>query len=111
MQTECTLINSVVVLKPQGKYLDAFTSKGFREEAVKQHGAGQRLFIVDLSNVEFIDSAGIGVIIHLHKMTAKEGKLSLCGLCPRITNVLMLVNLQALIPIFPNLETALKRAQ
>ena len=108
MQTECALINSIAVLKPKGKYLDAFTAKSFREEALKQHANGQRVFIIDLSNVEFIDSAGIGAIIHLYKTIGKEGKLSLCGLCPRITNVLMLVNLQSLTPIFPDLETALK---
>jgi anti-sigma B factor antagonist len=37
---------------------------------------GHRFFILDLSQVRFIDSAGIGVIVHLHTTCMqKEGRL------------------------------------
>lgn len=44
---------------------------------------------IDLSGVDFIDSAGLGLLVHTYGLLeAKQGTLRLCGPQPRVSAVL-----------------------
>ena len=51
-----------------------------RESLIGYIDSGHKTFIVDLGNVDYIDSSGLGVLVTLHKMTQeKNGSLTLIG--------------------------------
>ena len=53
--------------------LDLRTAPELRAQVSAALVAGPGSMIIDLSNVEFIDSSGLGVLIGLHKQAAAQG--------------------------------------
>jgi anti-sigma B factor antagonist len=109
MSEEATTLSQVAVIKVPGKFLTAFTAKTFRTDVMQLHQSGKRNFIIDLSAIEFIDSAGVGALISLFKTVTTDGSMSLCGVQKNVDEVLAMVNLKDLIPIFANAEDAQKQ--
>lgn len=67
-----------------------------------------RRFILDFTKVEFIDSAGIGLIIKLASMTDKcEGQLILCNPQKNVKNVFTMLGIESRFKTFTYLEEAL----
>jgi anti-sigma B factor antagonist len=70
-------------------------------EAVKAGlAAGARRILIDLSTVEFIDSQGVGEIVHSLVSVQNAGaRLVLCGLQSRVALVLRMANLHMVLDI------------
>ena len=45
----------------------------FRERLMDFANKGQRLFHVDMSGMDYIDSSGLGVLVAMHKMALQKG--------------------------------------
>lgn len=53
----------------------------FRERLLDYANKGHKLFHIDMSGVDYIDSSGLGVLVAMHKMALqKGGELALYGL-------------------------------
>ncbi len=64
---------------------------------------------VDMSEVSFMASAGIGALVNLYQQAKKGGgKLVVFGLSDQLTEVLKISRLDKLFPIKPDLESAAK---
>ena len=65
--------------------------------------------IVDLSEVKFLASQAIGVLLDLHRrVQAIKGTLLLCGVREDIMKVFKITNLHKLLKFFPDESAALK---
>ncbi|MGC8925214.1 MAG: STAS domain-containing protein [Calditerrivibrio sp.] len=65
--------------------------------------------ILDISQLQFIDSSGIGVIAGLYKKYKKKGKIfGLLGANCRITGILDIVGLTSIVKIFYSIEDYLR---
>lgn len=65
---------------------------------------GGRKFMIDMKNLEYIDSSGIGVIINTAKLVRpKKGDVALINVSQAIKDIFKVINLQEFIKIF-NLE-------
>jgi anti-anti-sigma factor len=97
----------VVCLRIDGR-LDGKTASE-AETAVKgvlKEGRQQLLF--DLSQMEYISSAGLRVILMAVKeLRSKKGKVVLCGLTPYVKEVFDVSNFSSIIPITDSVETGL----
>ena len=62
----------VVVISPVGR-LDAFTVPALREQITKFSDDGVLYFVLDLSGVSFMDSAGVTVLVSLLRRTRPLG--------------------------------------
>ncbi len=70
-------------------------------------GDDANLIIFDLTNVEFIDSAGIGFVVSVFKsVKTKNGKFALASLKSKPHEVFKLTRLDKIIPIYENAEAA-----
>jgi anti-anti-sigma factor len=70
----------IVTLSLAGK-LDTTTAKRFEEKILGQIESGDRRFIIDLAELDYIGSAGLRVFMLAHKrLDSANGKLVLCGL-------------------------------
>lgn len=66
----------------------------FRETILKHISAGYKNYIIDLSGLQYIDSAGMGVLVALHKrVLQEEGILQLKGLQGSVKKIFELTRL------------------
>jgi anti-anti-sigma factor len=69
----------IVTLSLSGK-LDGTTAKAFEEKILGQIESGDRRFIIDLAQLDYISSAGLRVFALAGKrLDSTNGKLVLCG--------------------------------
>ena len=63
--------------------------------------------VLDLSGVNFLDSAGVGALVSLFVSRRKQGKtFALAALTPQATAVVTVAGLQKLLPVFKTAEEA-----
>jgi len=67
------------------------------------HGAiddGFTKIVIDLTEVDYVDSAGLGLLIFTYgTLNEKGGALRLCGVAPRVLSLLQLTKTDSLLPI------------
>jgi anti-anti-sigma factor len=74
--------------------------------------AGQTKFVLNLQDVSYLDSSGLGDLAGAHQAAAKEGaQLKISGVQPRISDLLRTVNLLRVFEIFESEPQALKSFQ
>jgi anti-sigma B factor antagonist len=87
--------------------LEASNSPEFREK-VAALLQGKPKVILDLSNMTFVDSSGIGALIAISRsLSATDGELRLVGLAPAVRTVFELTRLYRAFEIYDSEEEAL----
>lgn len=75
------------IIKPKGR-MDAATAPLFEQTCDSLIKAGERAFVVDLSLLEYISSAGLRTILSIgKKIKGADGKLALCSLSGMVKEV------------------------
>jgi len=65
--------------------------------------------VIDLSCVEYLDSAGVGVLVGLFKNARlRGGRARFCGLTPGVRSVLEIIQLDRIFEIYDDVETAVR---
>jgi len=100
-------IGSTAVYYLNGE-MDLYTSQEVRECIREALSDGIKKIILDCSNLEYIDSSGIGVLISLFTTLRKKGgKLSLCNLNKSVEQVIKFTKLNGFLHITKTLEEAI----
>ncbi len=92
------------------KRLDASSAVNFKTELKKQIDAGNKDIIIDLSEVDFIDSSGLGSLVSILKMVASEGTLSITGLQKKTEQIFKLTRMDTVFRLYPSVTEALEAA-
>lgn len=80
--------------------VDAFTAPNLREELLAVNIQEDMLVELNLSEVSYMDSTGLGVIVAFYKnVTANKGKLVLVGLSQRLQRLFDITGLSGVIHI------------
>jgi len=62
---------------------------------------GVKKIIINLKDLDFIDSSGIGILINTAKLIrSKNGEFVMCNSSPDIKNVFKIINLQNFIKVY-----------
>jgi anti-sigma B factor antagonist len=96
-----------LVVSLRDKRLDAAIAVSFREAMLERIEQGQKKIVLDLSNVGFLDSSGLGAVVAVLKHLGQQGCLYLCGVTPAVMAVLRLTRMDRVFKMFPTLEAAL----
>lgn len=100
-------IDKWLVYYPEGR-IDVQASKELEEDISKEIGADKRYIIFNMSNVEYMSSSGIRVLIFtLRQFNDKEGELRLCCVNDAVRNIIRIVDLENMFPTFETEEDAL----
>ncbi|MGP1374580.1 MAG: STAS domain-containing protein [Almyronema sp.] len=84
---------SMVVVQPSG-VLNAANAAAFQDQLVKALSTSATGLIVDMSSVDFLDSAGLAALVVALRTARRNGKqLSLCAVPPSIKIVFELTQL------------------
>ena len=68
--------------------------------------------VVDLTDTEFMDSSGVGVLVKLYRRLELEGgRLCLCGANGQPKSLIISLKIEQVIPLYPNPTAAIKSFQ
>lgn len=77
---------AVIVVRGE---LDLASSPELQEQLERISGSGAELLVIDLRELEFMDSTGLSIIVSAHQRLAEEGcKLSLVKGSPQVQRLL-----------------------
>lgn len=98
------------VLEVAGE-LDVYTAPRLREQLVNQARAGRHRLVVDLAELVFIDSSGLGVLVGgLKRARAADGTVTITGANAHILDVLRITGLVRVFPVYGTVAEALSAA-
>jgi anti-sigma B factor antagonist len=88
--------------------LDAYNHIVFREAVDEQVKAGQTRIVVDFTQLTYLGSSGLEVILaHIQPVRNAGGDIVLCGLSPKIFKVFDLLGLPSFFTITGTVDEAL----
>jgi anti-sigma B factor antagonist len=100
--------DGVTVLRLREERLDAHNSQAFKEYLLRLLENGAKGLILDLSDVRFVDSSGLGALLSGHKNAGlREARLALSGVQARVQSMFELTRLHRVFEIHPTVEDAL----
>ncbi len=106
MNLTAEVIDNVSVITVPGETLDAGSAKDFKSAMAPFLTAGARL-ILDLSQLKFVDSSGLGAMLSaLRQLNGMGGDLKLCGMNKPIRALFELVRMHRVFEIFNTREEA-----
>lgn len=101
MQVDVEQDSRAIILSLKGR-VDSAVSKEFEEAVLGSFSDGSRV-VMDFSNLDYISSAGLRVIlIAAKKLKASMGVLHLCGMKPHIQEVFDISGFSNMISIKKN---------
>ena len=100
--------NSVVVIEVREERLDAHNSGELKTEMQRLFTEGNKNILIDLKDVRFIDSSGLGALVSGFKNAISlQGSLKLAALQPQVKSMFELTRLHRVFEIFPSTGEAL----
>ena len=91
-----------------GGEIDVYTAPKLRDQITELVAAGRTSLIIDLENVDFLDSTGLGVLVGgLKKVRAEEGSMSLICNQDRLLKIFRITGLAKVFTIHPDEAAAL----
>lgn len=100
MQLEEKKIGNVLVITPRQSRIDASVSTEFKGRMVDLINQGNRLIVLDLSHVDFIDSSGLGVMVSSLKTIDGDGDLVICCIRDTVMGLFNLTRMNRVFHIF-----------
>lgn len=87
--------------------IDTYTAPKLREELIPLAEKGGNQIIINLSEVQYIDSTGLGIFVGVLKATDASGSsLTLTGMTERIKRLFVITGLDEVITIVDGREEA-----
>ena len=98
-----------VVVSVKGR-MDAVSSPEFDKGLAELIAEGEKVFIIDLGDLDYISSAGLrSILATTKKLKAKEGQLLLSSLKDVVKEVFEISGFSSIIPIHESVESALSQ--
>jgi len=106
----------ICLLRLHGRFATGKDSSYLRGKSDEIRNSNCSKVLADFSEVEYLDSTGIGFLIGIYTSVTKApaGQFVLCNLNRRVREVLELTRLANVMPIYPDEEAAseaLRKAQ
>lgn len=96
-----------LIATPEFQRLDALAARDFTARLVDRCGGATRM-VLDMTHVSFVDSRGLAALVSVFKVLSTGGILRLAKVGDQVEMLLTMTRLNALFPIFPTVEDAIK---
>jgi len=107
MNDERKEVDGVVVFRPGARIVDQTSSRTYLDPIKDAVNSGKRI-VLDLSEIQFLNSAGLGVIVGLVRdAKGKGGGLRLCSPTTAVKALFSMVHIENIAFVDPDVETAL----
>ena len=108
MQMTAAEVGDALVVTVDDRRIDAAVAVRFKDKMLEltEHPANR--VILDLGNVEFLDSSGLGAVVGSMKQLGRQRKLDLAALTPTVEKVFRITRMDRVFQIFPTTDAALE---
>lgn len=90
--------------------IDAAVALAFKDEMRSRTEDGPDIVVLNLSEVDFVDSSGLGAIVASMKSMGRGRTLALAGMTPKVEKVFRLTRMDSVFAMYPTLNEALAQA-
>jgi anti-sigma B factor antagonist len=102
-------VNGVNVIDLEGRIVLGEESNSFREKVKGLLAAGKRQIVLNLANVSYIDSAGLGTLVAtFHSARSQGATLKLANLGAKFKEVLQVTKLMTVFDTYENEAAAVQ---
>jgi anti-sigma B factor antagonist len=121
-ESDVSRVRGATVVRPEGASLDLEAAARFRDRLHELIEAGHRNLVIDLSEVSFIDSSGLGALVSALKRLKngrrraprqggsrrgpRRGDLRLAAAQPTVLSLLEVIRLDRVFPSYGSVEEA-----
>lgn len=109
MELSSEKAGSLQVITVNSARIDAAVAIEFKDAMRAETNNDNPTVILDLSQVDFIDSSGLGAIVASMKHLGQDRALVLAGLTPTVEKVFRLTRMDSVFSVCPTLESALEK--
>lgn len=99
--------SGVLVIRLAGPRLEAVGVPAFKEEMAARIDKGHRKLVLDLSRIEFVDSAGLGAIVASLKRLGPQGTLAIAGVKGAVGKLFALTKMDRVFPLYDSIDAAI----
>ena len=107
MQFEERKEGNVQIVKILNKRLDALEASDFKEKMSEYISSGSNLIVLNISEVDFVGSSGLGAMVSVLKMLVGDGRLAICGTTEKVMRMFKLTRMNKIFSIFESEEEAI----
>lgn len=107
MNLEQTKEGKVLVVRVRENRIDAHLAPDLKQQLGDLIDSGDNYLVLDLADVEFVDSSGLSAIVSAMKLLDGRGDIVLCQPQPAVTSLFKLTRLDKIFRIYPDSEGAI----
>lgn len=101
--------DGTLLIGANAQRLDAAVAIEFKDKMREITGeTGCERIVLDLSQVDFLDSSGLGAVVASMKQLSSGKRLELCGLTPAVDKVFRLTRMDSVFTLHETPEAALQ---
>ncbi|NRB03399.1 MAG: STAS domain-containing protein [Rhodobacteraceae bacterium] len=97
----------LLVLSIKSPRIDAAAAITFKDAVRASTNAWDGAVLLDLTEVQFIDSSGLGAIVAIKKALGKDRTMILAGLTETVAKVFKLTRMDSVFSLYDTLEMAI----
>lgn len=105
MKVSCVRGDGVDVVLVEAARIDALVAIQFKDEMRAVTADAAPRVVLDLRQVDFIDSSGLGAIVSAMKAMPQGRKLELAGLTPTVDKVFRMTRMDSIFTIHPDADS------
>ena len=103
MEFSCTETGDVLIVTVMAERIDAAAALKFKDALRELTGAASHVAL-DLRDVQFVDSSGLGAIVAVMKLMWTTRRLDLAGLTPTVDKVFRLTRMDSIFTIHSSVD-------
>ncbi|MBD3787496.1 MAG: STAS domain-containing protein [Sphingomonadales bacterium] len=101
-------LNGALVVRVDEERIDAAIAMRFKDRMREVTAQPSTRVVLDMSQVDFLDSSGLGAVVAVMKSLAPTRRLELSGLTPNVAKVFQLTRMDTVFRIHTDVEAALQ---
>ena len=95
-------VDGVAVISMEGRIVLGEESNALREKVKALLAAGQKKIVLNMNDVTYIDSSGLGALVAAHTSARSQGaSLKLCHLGAKFQEILQVTKLVTVFDVYP----------
>ncbi|MDJ0638584.1 MAG: STAS domain-containing protein [Paracoccaceae bacterium] len=111
MQMSSSTKGDILIITVQDRRIDAAVAVRFKNRMMELADAQSTgRVVLDLGNVDFLDSSGLGAVVGAMKQLGRDRKLDLASLTPTVEKVFRITRMDRVFRIFPDANAAVMDA-
>ena len=96
------VVDGVAVVAMEGRIVLGEESTALREKVKSLLASGQKRIVLNMDNVSYIDSSGLGALVASHTSAKSQGAtLKLCHLGSKFQEILLVTKLVTVFEVYP----------